>query len=144
MNGPPLRRPYRVLVVCGIALVVALVVMAIVTAMRHDNDPAAQPFAADLAGNGVLAVVSLGPGAVGENEVHIFITPPGGSIVPVADATATVTLGDQVITMPLIREGPNHYSGVIDFPESGDWTFDLQVQVDDDAAASLRTVVPVP
>lgn len=144
MSVEPLRRRYRVLAVCGLLVVIGLVVMAIITAMRHDNGRPAQPFAADLAGNGVLAVVSLGPGAVGENEVHIFITPPGGSIVPVADASATVTLGDQVVEAMLIREGANHYSGTIDFPESGEWTFDLQVLVDVDTAASMRTVVPIP
>lgn len=139
-----MRRATRLAVACGLAVVLALVVMAVVTAMRHDGEQAVtQPFAADLADGGVLALVSLGPGSVGENEVHVFITPPGGSIVPVESATIDVTLDGTVVAAALVRESANHYSGTIDFPSAGDWGLDLVVHVDATVVAEMHTVVPV-
>ena len=38
--------------------------------------------------SGVIAAVTISPGSVGSNEIHILVTPPGGSITPVANVTA--------------------------------------------------------
>ena len=39
-------------------------------------------FSASLAQAGVLVDITLTPGRVGDNEVHLVITPPGGSLTP--------------------------------------------------------------
>jgi copper transport protein len=97
--------------------------------------------------NGVIASVSISPGQVGANEVHILITPPGGSLTPVASATARVSLPSANLPaapVTLASEGPNHFSGAITFPESGDWTFELVVQITESDSALLKTTVPIP
>ena len=108
---------------------------------------AARPFAVDLSVGGVIAIISIGPGSVGGNEVHITMTPPGGSITPVVSASARVSLPDQGIPsspVTLVREGNNHYSGQVTFPRSGDWTFEVIVQLTDTDTVLLATTVPIP
>ena len=108
---------------------------------------AARPFAAQLSSNGLIAVVSLSPGSVGSNEVHIVMTPPGGSITPVSSATARVSLPAADVPLSpvtLVKEGPNHYSGSITFPRSGDWTFELVVQMTETDSVLLKTTVSIP
>jgi len=106
-----------------------------------------KPFEAQLTSAGLIASVSLGPGSVGGNEVHITITPQGGSITPVAGVTARVSLPSaQVPFAPvtLTQEGPNHYSGTVTLPRSGEWTFELDVQVTAASSVLLKTTVPIP
>lgn len=129
----------------GVLVVVALVAMAVRSAMSHDDRGEARPFAADLADQGVLGVVSISPGSVGDNEMHLFVTPPGGSIIPVLGATGSITLDDGApLALELVVEGPNHFSATIEFPEAGEWLFEVQVQVDESLVATLRSLVEVP
>ena len=44
----------------------------------------------------------------------------------------------------LVREGNNHYSGQVTFPRSGDWTFEVIVQLTDTDTVLLATTVPIP
>jgi copper transport protein len=106
-----------------------------------------RPFAEQLSASGLIAIISLSPGSVGGNEVHITMTPPGGSITPVVSATARVSLPSAEIPfspVTLVREGPNHYSGSVTFPRSGDWTFEVVVQITDGQEVLLTTTVPIP
>lgn len=107
---------------------------------------AAQPFAAQLTDSGLIVEVSVGPGVVGGNDLHVVITPPGGSIVPVVAAAARVSLASVVPAAPvqLVSEGPNHYSGVVTFPRAGDWTLDIIVEVTAGETVLLTITVPVP
>jgi len=106
-----------------------------------------QPFETQLTSAGLIAVVSLSPGSVGGNEVHITITPPGGSITPVAGVTGRVSLPAEAIPfspMTLVAEGPNHYSGTVTLPRPGDWTFEVVVQITATDSVLLKTTVPIP
>jgi len=107
---------------------------------------AAQPFAAQLSSSGLIVDVSLGPGVVGGNEVHVIITPPGGSIVPVVAAAARVSLAGDVPVAPvqLVSEGPNHYSGFVAFPQAGEWTLDIIIEVTAGETVLLTATVPIP
>ena len=100
-----------------------------------------------LTANGVIADVSITPGQVGSNEIHIVITPPGGSINPVAGVTARVSLPAQNLPfspVTVTNEGPNHFSGQVTFPRSGDWTLEVVVQVTDSDSALLKATVTIP
>jgi copper transport protein len=106
-----------------------------------------RPYDQVITANGIIASVSVSPGHVGGNEVHILITPPGGSLTPVASATARVLLPSADLPaspVTLVSESPNHFSGSITFPKSGDWTFELVVQVTDTDSSLLQTVIPIP
>ncbi len=108
---------------------------------------ASKLFDTQLTSAGLIATVSLGPGTVGGNEVHITITPPGGSITPVVGVTARVSLPAAEVPfapVTLVREGPNHYSGSVTLPRSGDWTFEVVVQITAADSVLLKTTVPIP
>jgi copper transport protein len=108
---------------------------------------AAQPFATQLSSSGLIAIISLGPGSVGSNEMHLTMTPPGGSITPIVGVTARVRLESANIPdspVTLVREGPNHYSGTITFPRSGEWTLEILVQITDTQTVLLSSTVPIP
>ena len=129
-----------------LGVVVLALAAGIVTRPPEPAAINATPFAVQLAApDGLIAVVSLSPGAVGSNEVHIFLTPPGGSIIPILDVTARVSLADQPNSpVTLRKEGPNHFQGTLTFPSSGQWELELIVQVREGQQDLLRTTVPVP
>ncbi len=105
------------------------------------------PFDQTITANGVIASLTVTPGHVGSNEVHLLITPPGGSLTPVVSASARVLLPAADLPsapVTLIDEGPNHYSGTVTFPRSGDWTFEIVVQITDSDSALLKATVTIP
>lgn len=108
---------------------------------------AAKPFAAQLVSDGMIVEVTVGPGSIGRNEVHVVITPPGGSIVPVIAAAARVALPDEAVPaapVQLVGEGVNHYSGLVTFPQSGDWTLEVIIEVTAGETVLVKTTVPIP
>ncbi|MFZ4721067.1 MAG: copper resistance CopC/CopD family protein [Ilumatobacteraceae bacterium] len=144
-DGPgSLRR--TVLVEAVIGIVVIGLAAGMVAQPPRPSVPAI-PFNATVSSNGVLAAVSISPGGVGSNEIHVLITPPGGSITPVSGLTGRVSLPAQGIPNSPIEftaEGANHFSGNITFPESGEWTLELIVAVTESESALIKTTVTIP
>ena len=136
----------RTVVVEALVGVVVLGLAAGMGALPPAPVVAAHPFAAQLASNGLIVEVSVGPGVVGSNELHLVITPPGGSIVPVITVIARVLLEAEAIPpslVELLRESGNHYSGDVTFPRAGEWTLEVIVQVTEDETVLLKATVPV-
>jgi copper transport protein len=107
----------------------------------------AQLFTASLAQADVVAEVTVTPGSVGSNELHIIVTTPGGALAPIADLQARMTPVDGSLpTSPvsITKDGPNHYTGFITLPRSGDWTLEILAQVDASRSVLLSTTVPIP
>ncbi len=130
--------------------VVGLLVLGVTAAML-DLPPVAvaksQVFNTAITEAGVLADVTVTPGRVGTNEVHVVLTPPGGSLTPIVAATARVALPERDIPaapVELTLIGSNHYTGVITFPYTGQWRLDLVVEVTAGSTVLLRTTIPVP
>lgn len=137
----------RTVIVEAVLGVVVVAIAAGMVALPPEPAVATRPFAEQLSANGLIADISLSPGSVGGNEVHIVMTPPGGSIAPVSSATARVSLPSADIPLSpvtLVKEGPNHYSGSITFPRSGDWTFELVVNITATDSVLLKTTVSIP
>lgn len=106
-----------------------------------------RPYDETLAGSGVIASVSISPGRVGANEMHVLLTPPGGSITPIAGLAVRVSLPSAGIPPSpgtVIPEGPNHFSGTVTFTEPGEWTVEFVVQVTDTQSALLKATVSIP
>ena len=134
----------------AIEAVIGLLVIGLAAGMvgQPPRPPvAAQAFDESLTANGVIASVSISPGSVGGNEIHVLVTPPGGSIVPVASASARVSLpsaGIPLSPVELVPEGVNHFSGNVTFPESGDWTLELIVNLTETDSVLLKATVTIP
>lgn len=130
--------------------VVGLLVLGVTAAML-DLPPVAaaksQVFNTAIAEAGVLADVTVTPGRVGANEMHVVLTPPGGSLTPIAAASARVALPERDLPaapVELSLIGSNHYTGVVTIPYPGEWRLDLVIEVTPGSTVLLRTTVPVP
>ncbi|MEY2399898.1 MAG: copper transport protein [Ilumatobacteraceae bacterium] len=92
---------------------------------------ASKVFTETLTANGVIADVTVTPGRVGPNEVHLVITPPGGSIDPVVSTTVEAELqsaGTGLVPAILEVIGPNHYTGTIVLSQAGVWSLQITVE----------------
>ncbi|MCU1359885.1 MAG: uncharacterized protein JWN99_1174 [Ilumatobacteraceae bacterium] len=104
-------------------------------------------YSASLAQAGVLVDITLTPGRVGNNEVHLVISPPGGSLTPVSNATARMELPSRQIPespVTMAADGANHYTGNITLPFKGDWTLEVVVEVTPGNTILFTTTVPIP
>lgn len=140
----PLRR--TVLAEAGLGVVVLGLAASLVSLPPQPVDQG-EIFNTSLAQAGVLVDVTLTPGRTGDNEVHLVITPAGGSLTPVTDATARMELPSRGIPESPVTLGPdgsNHYTGSITLPFSGDWTLDIVVEVTPGNTVLFTTTVPIP
>lgn len=137
----------RTVVVEAIVGVVVLALAAGMVGLPPTPVVEAKPFAAHIVSDGMIVDVSIGPGSVGRNELHVLITPPGGSIVPVIAAAARVALPDEAVPaapVQLVAEGANHYSGFVTFPQSGDWSLEVIIEVTAGETVLVKKTVPIP
>ena len=131
-------------------LVAGVVILALTAALAGEPPRTplpSRPYDETLAGSGVIASVSISPGRVGSNEMHVLLTPPGGSITPIAGLAVRVSLPSAGIPPApgtVVPEGPNHFSGTVTFTEAGEWTVEFIVQVTDTEAALLKATVSIP
>ncbi|CAN5561261.1 CopD family protein [soil metagenome] len=137
----------RTVVVEAVIGVVVLGLAAGMVGLSPTPVVASKPFAAQLTSGGLIVDVTLGPGIVGSNEIHVLVTPPGGSIVPVVAAAARIALPTEAVPnapVQLAGEGPNHYSGAVTFPRSGDWELEIIIEVTPGETVLVKTTVPIP
>ena len=109
--------------------------------------PQSRVYSAELTEAGVIVATSITPGQVGGNEVHMVVTPAGGSLTPVVSVTARMTLPSKDIPdipVTLAAESPNHYTGNITLPYPGDWTLEVVVAPDTTQTVLLSDTVSIP
>jgi copper transport protein len=141
---PSIRR--TVIAEAALGTVVLAFTASLVT-LPPTNDSAGEVFNTTLTQAGLIADITVTPGRVGSNEVHLVLTPPGGAIQPVASAQARMALDSEGVPdtpVTLAPDGPNHYTGTITLPFAGDWSFDLIVEVTPGNTLLLTTTVPIP
>ncbi|MGD9995294.1 MAG: copper resistance protein CopC [Ilumatobacteraceae bacterium] len=129
----------------GFGIVVLAVAASLVSQPPQPIDQASV-FSASLAQGGVLVDVTLTPGRVGANELHLVVTSPGGSLTPVSDASARMELPSRSIpTTPVTieQDGANHYTGSITLPFEGDWTLEIVIEVTPGNTVLMSTPVPI-
>lgn len=107
----------------------------------------ASAFTVTMAQGSLIADVSVGPGRVGSNEIHIVLSPPGGTLQAVVSAEARISLPAEnlpAVPVALTPDGPNHYIGTMQIPQAGDWKLDLIVEPQENASVLLSTTLPIP
>ena len=120
---------------------------AALVALPPQTVAASKVFSTTLTGQGVIADVTVTPGRVGENEVHLVITPPGGSIAPVASATVQAELPAAdlgLVSATMQNIGRNHYTGTIVLPEAGDWNLVITVDVATGQSVVMNSLATIP
>jgi copper transport protein len=114
-----------------------MVMILAVTALLVGTSPSdrgtgeSQTFSATQIRSGVVADFSVLPTRVGTAEVHVVLTPPGGALKPVTEVTAQMSLPSRdipAIPVKMYEIGPNHWTGVVNIPYSGRWSFESRVK----------------
>ena len=144
-NDGPASLKHNVLVEALIGISVVGLAAALV-ALPPQAVAASKVFTTTLTQSGVIADVTVTPGHVGQNEIHLVITPPGGSIEPVASTTVQAQPSDGTAATPatLVVLGPNHYTGTITLATAGDWTLQINVVPTPGQSIDMSAVVPIP
>lgn len=115
-----------------IVIVLALTSVLVGTAPGSTDNPADKIFSSTQIQGDVLADLTVVPARVGASEVHVILTPPGGALAPVEDVVVQFLLPTRqipAIPVAMIELGPNHWTGVVQFPFLGDWEIKVQVEV---------------
>jgi copper transport protein len=112
-------------------VVLVLAVTSLMVAQSPNSTARASiSFSATKVQNGIVAELSVVPAVVGTAEVHVILSPPGGSLSPVKDATVQFDLPSRnipPIPVNMTEIGPNHWVGIVRFPYSGEWTMKARV-----------------
>lgn len=90
------------------------------------------PVTSTMVQGGVLAEITLTPGIVGENELHVVMSPPGGSLQPIGAVTARLTVLDRDVpsfAVDLAVAGVNHWTAPVQFPYGGRWQLEIVAEV---------------
>jgi len=130
----------------------ALVVLVLaVTSLMVAQSPNAMPttpisYSATKVQNGIVAELSVVPAVVGTAEVHVILTPPGGSLTPAESVTVQFDLPSRsipAIPVSMTEIGPNHWIGIVQFPFSGAWNMNTRVSPAPNQTLLFATVVTV-
>ena len=77
-------------------LVIALAVLTVTATLTGtspvDTSSGVRTVSATMVQGDLVADVSVSPGRVGANDLHLYLSPPGGSLQPVQDVTARLVL----------------------------------------------------
>jgi copper transport protein len=129
-----------------VVAVLALTSVMTTTPPGSTVNPADQIFSATQIQADVLADITVVPARVGAAEVHVILTPPGGALAPVVEAIVQFSLPARnipPIPVSMIELGPNHWTGIVQIPYSGDWEMKVQVEVTPGSIVNYTAVVSV-
>ena len=128
-------------------VVLVLAVTSLMVAQSPNSTaPGSVSFSTTKAQNGIVAELTVAPAVVGTAEVHVILTPPGGSLSPVESVTVQFDLPSRSIPpipVKMTEIGPNHWIGIVQFPFSGAWNMNARVSPAPNQTLLFATVVTV-
>ena len=117
-----LRRAVGIESVLAVAVVV---VTSLLMAANPSQATASAPFSATLTTQGYLATITVAPGRVGANEVHIYVSSPNSSLDQPDDVTVTIedpSRDIDPIAIEVVKAGAGHaISNSASFPYAATW-----------------------
>lgn len=127
-------------------VVFALSVGLVVTPPDGVDTSATSVHTATLVQDDVVVDITLSPTRVGPIEVHVILSPPGGSLDPVQSVVAAMTSQDDsgnAFPVDVIEVGPNHWSGFVDVSFGGQWEMTVDVTRQNGELLQYATTVAV-
>jgi copper transport protein len=127
---------------------VVLGVTSVLVATPPGRDRTAAPFVTSLVSpQGARAELSIEPAAPGPVTVHLYATPPGGSLERAAEARLTMSLptrGIADLAVPLALAGNNHFASTgASIPLAGAWQATITVRFGEFDSYTFTTTVAV-
>jgi len=129
-----------------VVVLVLAVTSLMVAQSPNSTEPTSVSFSATKVQNGIVAELSVVPAVVGTAEVHVILTPPGGSLTPAKSVTVQFDLPSRSIPpipVDMTEIGPNHWIGIVQFPFSGAWNMNTRVSPAPNQTLLFTTVVTV-
>ena len=123
-DGYDRARLRRAVTVESMLAVVVIVITSLLMAANPSEATASAPFSATLTSQGYLATISVAPGRVGTNEVHIYLSSPNSSLEQPDDITVTVqdpSRDIDPISLTLSAAGAGHVISTATFPYAATW-----------------------
>jgi copper transport protein len=140
------RSIQRIVMVEVFVAVMALGVTAGMLSQSPEITAANSVFSTQLVEGDMIVGVAVTPGRVGNNEIHVTVTTPSGSLSPIENLTMRLTLpGSEVptITAAIAELGPNHFVGTLSILTPGTWTLEVLIQPDPSSSTRVVTEVPI-
>jgi copper transport protein len=121
-DRPRLRRAITIESVLAIAVVV---VTSLLMAANPSEATASAPFSSTLTSGGYLTQISVTPGRVGANEMHIYLSSPNGSLDQPDNVTVTIqdpSRDVDPINIEVAKAGAGHViNNAATFPYPATW-----------------------
>lgn len=127
----------------GVAVLAVTAVLVSVPPLSVSN---AAAFETSVVQSNVIADVRVTPARVGEVEVHILFSPPGGALQSITKATARISLvAEEIPAIPIdVRlVGANHFQAALLVPRAGDWLLEIFVNSEPGKSLRFSTVVAI-
>ncbi len=121
----------KTIVVESVIGLVVLAVTAVLVSVPPLSVNTATPFTATLVQSNVIADITITPARVGNAEIHVVFSPPGGTLEPIESMTARISLetGEiPPIPIDVKRIGVNHFQANLQVPRDGEWLLELIVK----------------
>jgi copper transport protein len=122
----------RAITIESLLAVAVVVVTSLLMAANPSEATASSPFSSTQTSNGYLATITVSPGRVGANEMHLYVSSPNSSLVQ-PDAV-TVTIQDpsrdvDPIAIDVAKAGAGHYiNNAASFPYAATWRLVLKAR----------------
>ena len=126
--------------------VVVLAVTAVLVSVPPLSVNGAAPFEATVVQANVIADVRITPARVGEVEVHVVLSPPGGALQSIKEVTARISLvTGEIPSIPIdVRLiGVNHFQAKLLLPRAGDWLREIFVESEPGKSLRFSTAVAI-
>ncbi len=130
----------------AVVVLVLAVTSLMVAQSPNSTSSKSTSFSSTLIQNGIVADLSVVPAVVGPAEVHVLLTPPGGSLSPAKSVTVQFDLPSRSIPpipVSMVEIGPNHWTGVVQFPFAGAWNMNTRVSPAPNQTLLFASVVTV-
>ena len=127
-------------------VVFVLSVGLVVTSPDGVDSSATSVHTATLVQDDVVVDVTVSPTRVGPIEVHVILSPPGGSLDPMQSVVVTMTSQDDTsapLSVEVIEVGPNHWSGFAEMPSGGSWKLTVDATRQNGDLLQYSTIVAI-
>jgi len=121
----------KTIVVESVIGLVVLAVTAVLVSVPPLSVNTATPFTATLVQSNVIADITITPARVGNAEMHVVFSPPGGTLEPIESMTARISLvSGEIPPIPIGMKaiGVNHFQANLQVPRDGEWLLELIVK----------------
>jgi copper transport protein len=114
----------RAVTIESILAVVVIVITSLLMAANPSEATASAPFSATLTSQGYLSTITVAPGRVGSNEVHIYLSSPNSSLDQPDNVTVTIqdpSRDVDPINLTVSKAGAGHVISTATFPYAATW-----------------------